>query len=78
MFALLAVCGDLGCSIGPWLTGIVSDAVCALPGAQAWGEMHALSTEQLGLKAGLAAAMIFPVIMLLGVVALKRIRETQD
>ena len=78
MFALLAVCGDLGCSIGPWLTGIVSDAVCALPGAQAWGDAHALTAEQLGLKAGLATAMIFPVIMLLGVVALKRIRETQD
>ena len=26
MFSLLALCGDLGCSIGPWLMGIVSNA----------------------------------------------------
>ena len=25
MFSLLALCGDLGCSVGPWLMGIVSD-----------------------------------------------------
>jgi len=78
MFAILAVCGDIGCSVGPWLTGIVSDAVCALPGAQAFGAARALTTEQLGLKAGLAAAMIFPVIMLLGVIVLKRFKQTRD
>lgn len=26
MFALMALGGDLGCSVGPWLTGIVADA----------------------------------------------------
>lgn len=26
MFSLLALCGDFGCSIGPWLMGIVSNA----------------------------------------------------
>ncbi len=26
MFSLLALCGDLGCSIGPWLMGIVANA----------------------------------------------------
>jgi len=76
MFAILAVCGDIGCSVGPWLTGIVSDAVCALPGAESWGAANALSVEQLGLKAGLAAAMVFPVIMLLGVLVLKRTKTT--
>ena len=25
MFALLAMFGDLGCSVGPWLTGLVAD-----------------------------------------------------
>jgi fucose permease len=26
MFAMLALGGDLGCSVGPWLTGIVADS----------------------------------------------------
>lgn len=38
MFSILALCGDLGCSVGPWLLGIVADtfglssgfAVCAV------------------------------------------------
>ena len=25
MFALMALGGDLGCSVGPWLTGAVAD-----------------------------------------------------
>lgn len=25
MFGILAICGDIGCSIGPWMAGIISD-----------------------------------------------------
>lgn len=74
MFGLLAMCGDIGCSVGPWLTGIVSDMIYRLPGAEGWGTAHSLTLEQLGLKAGLAAAMVFPLLMLLGVAALKRVK----
>ena len=42
MFSLLAVAGDLGGSLGPWITGLVAD--------------HSAG----GLKAGLLAALIFP------------------
>jgi len=49
MFALLAMCGDIGCSVGPWITGAVADIV-----------------PEYGLRAGLLAAIIFPVIMLIG------------
>lgn len=51
MFAMLALGGDLGCSVGPWLTGVVADA----------------SSLNLGLLAG----MIFPVIMLAGLLILR-------
>lgn len=47
LFALLALGGDIGCSFGPWITGIVAD--------------H----SPYGLKAGLLAAMAFPVLMAL-------------
>lgn len=51
MFALLALGGDLGCSIGPWLTGIVADSV--------------------SLNLGLLTGMVFPAVMLVGLIVLK-------
>ncbi|HCA71760.1 MAG: MFS transporter [Oscillospiraceae bacterium] len=47
MFGLLAVCGDIGCSLGPWLTGLAG-------------------AEDAGLKRGLLLAVIFPIIMVAG------------
>ena len=48
MFALLAVAGDLGCSSGPLLVGLVSD------------------TAGGNLRAGILAALIFPVLLIVG------------
>ncbi len=49
MYALMALAGDLGCSTGPTVVGMIAN--------QNGGS----------LKAGLGVAMVFPVIMLLGV-----------
>ncbi len=53
VFAILALFGDLGCSAGPYLVGIVS--------------------EKMGqdLKAGLLSAVIFPVLLIVGLKALR-------
>lgn len=51
MFAILALGGDLGCSVGPQLTGVIAD--------------------QSSLNLGLLAAVIFPVVMLIGLAVLK-------
>ena len=59
MFALLALGGDLGGSIGPSLVGAVS---------QAAGD---------DLKAGLLAGIVFPLVLLAGLIALGR-RRTSD
>jgi len=73
MFGLLALFGDVGASLGPWMAGVVSDYVASLKGVAAWGAIHGgLLPEQLGLKAGLLAAMIFPVIMFIGVLVMMR------
>ena len=48
MFALLAVAGDLGCSSGPLLVGLVSN------------------TAGGNLRAGILAALIFPVLLIVG------------
>ena len=53
LYALLALAGDVGCSSGPTVVGLV---------AGFFGDQ---------LKAGLAAAMIFPIVMLLGIIRVK-------
>jgi MFS family permease len=68
LFACLALAGDLGCSVGPWLTGFVSDTVQA-----------AVNNEQIGLKAGILAGAVFPLIMLIGLlITYKRKKKTTD
>ena len=57
LFAFLALAGDVGCSLGPWITGKVSDTYLAL---------EASATGSDALRAGLLAACVFPVIMILG------------
>lgn len=54
MFAFLALAGDLGCSGGPFLVGMVSDAAGG------------------SLNKGIAAATVFPILMLIGIMLCKR------
>ena len=54
MFALLALGGDLGCSGGPTVVGIVSSAL---------GD---------NLKMGILVSIIFPVLLLAGIIGLRR------
>ncbi len=56
LFACLALAGDAGCSLGPWLTGWVSDAVQPY--------CTAGDPVQFGLRMGLISAAVFPVLML--------------
>lgn len=56
MFGLLALSGDIGCTVGPGLVGFVSGAVSA----------------DIGLKAGLLCAIVFPIFMTIAVFLLKR------
>lgn len=61
MFAVLALAGDLGCSLGPWLSGVVTDL------AKAPGALHmagiAGDAEQIAMKHGMLIAAVFPLIM---------------
>lgn len=71
MFAILALGGDIGCSVGPYLSGSVSDAAATSRFFSQMAETFSLTPEQLGLRLGFAAAVIFPVMMLLGISLLK-------
>jgi len=72
MFGLMAVFGDLGGSVGPWLAGFVSDAVQR---SEKWvriADSLSLQPEQLGLKAGLLIAVVFPILMLMGLLMFRK------
>lgn len=57
LFSCLALAGDVGCSLGPWLTGFVSDAVQPY--------CTAGDPVQFGLRMGLISAAVFPMMMLI-------------
>lgn len=70
MFGVLAVCGDIGCSVGPALTGGVSDWVSGSFSQMA--RALNFTPDQLGLKAGMLAAVLFPTILFFCLILLKK------
>lgn len=62
MFGILAVAGDMGCSIGPAFAGKISDLALA----SGLSEKFGMSADQFGLKAGILFASIFPAVMFAG------------
>lgn len=61
MFAMLAFAGDVGCASGPALVSAIADVA---------GTLGSGVTE--GLKLGMLAAIVFPIVMALGVTILRR------
>lgn len=66
-YALMAAGGDFGSSLAPQLMGIVVDNVSASGFAAKLGASMNLSTEQIGMRAGMLVTSVFPII---GVVVL--------
>jgi len=62
IFAMMAAGGDLGASVVPQLVGIVTDGVMANPSAATLAAKLSLTTEQLGMRAGMLCGMLFPLI----------------
>jgi len=62
IFAMMASGGDLGASVVPQLVGIVTDAISASSLAAKIGAALSLSTEQVGMRAGMLIAAIFPIV----------------
>ena len=61
-FALMAAGGDMGASVAPQLMGVVIDQVSASSLAAELSKNLNISTEQVGLKAGMLVSAIFPII----------------
>ena len=78
MFGLLAIFGDIGAAVGPWLTGLVSDLAKESQRMLDIGMAYGLNGDQLGLKAGLLTAMIFPFLLLIGIASLRKDRVKEQ
>lgn len=61
-YALMAAGGDFGASIAPQMLGIVVDKVSESSFALNLSKSLSLTTEQIGMKAGMLAAAVFPCI----------------
>ncbi len=72
MFAALALAGDVGCATGPWVTGRVSDLAREWGGVLALGERLGFGSEQAVLRFGLLVAIVFPLLMLAGIMTLRK------
>jgi len=73
MFAWLALAGDIGCSLGPGLVGIISGGVQKDGVSFLAGMLPTIDTIQLGVKTGLFAAILFPVVLAFGIFLLRSI-----
>jgi MFS family permease len=71
-YALMAAGGDFGASVAPQGLGIVADTVAASEHAVTLGEKIGLSPEQIGIKAGMLTAAIFPLLGIGMLLLLKR------
>ena len=72
MFGILAICGDIGCSLGPWLAGIISDRVKQTGQSLSIWMNSGLNYDQIGLRSGLLIATIFPALMFIGLILIRK------
>ena len=77
MFGVLAVMGDVGCSVGPWLSGLVSDRAQQSQAILQLGASFGFDPQQTGLRAGMLAAVIFPLIMATSLLFFRRRSEKE-
>ena len=72
LFGILALCGDVGCSIGPWLVGMLSYRFQTTELSASIQQTTTQTAEQVGLKFGLLIAVIFPILMIICLLLFKK------
>lgn len=71
MFGMLAIFGDLGASLGPWFAGVISDLAQKSTKIIEIGQVYNINIEQMGLKSGLLVSIIFPIMLVMGILLIK-------
>lgn len=68
MFGILAFFGDVGCSLGSWLIGVISDFSLKFQFVADYADKIGVSYEQMGLKLGVGFSAVFPLIMFVALI----------
>ena len=77
-YALMASGGDLGASFAPQTLGILVDKISLTTWANTLGEKFSLTSEQIGFRAGMLIAAIFPLLGILLLLYMKKHFKKQD
>ncbi len=77
IFAMMASGGDLGAAIGPQISGIVTDLVIASPTLNGWAQSLSISSETLGMKAGIMVGALFSLAAIPFMVLIGRKRDNK-
>lgn len=77
-YALMAAGGDFGASVAPQMLGIVVDKVSASNLAAQLSTSLSLTTEQIGMKAGMLVASIFPAIGVVVLLVMKKMLNIKN
>ena len=72
VYALMAAGGDMGASVAPQLLGIISDKFSMTNLALKISNILNISVEQVGMRAGLLAAGLFPVAGVICIICMKK------
>lgn len=72
VYALMAAGGDMGAAVAPQVLGILSDNFSLTDSALKLSEMFHISAEQVGMRAGLLVAGLFPVVGVLCILCMKK------
>ncbi len=75
IFSLLAIFGDLGCALGPWFLGFVSDASLKYGIVKYIPFFKTLSANNADMQFGFLLAAIFPLVLLLVLIYNKNKKE---
>lgn len=77
MFAMLAFAGDIGCSVGPTIVGNISSTIQNLNVNIFPKLIFGTDITEVGLKTGLGIAAVFPLIMVVLLIGLKKKNKTR-
>ncbi len=76
MFALLAFAGDAGCSLGPWINGLVNDTILSNSSLQYMTSVG-FSAEQTALREAILITALFPLIMLIALPIISKLNKNK-
>lgn len=68
MFAVMALSGDMGCAMGPWFSGLISDFVTGVNAGNP-------AADQIGLKWGILFGVLFPTVLLTALLVHRRLKK---